>query len=106
MARDNALFQSLLKEFRGRIRDSYVAGEELPSQRQMSQMYGVSQTTILRVYKALETEGLLTILPRKRCVRASNFQKRKRNARLPRIGLITPLDRSHWEKVCFCHYQP
>ncbi len=60
-----ARYQDIALELVEAVRNSvYRPGERFPSVRESSRAYGVAVGTILRVYEALETQGLIQARPR------------------------------------------
>ncbi|MCI0520294.1 MAG: PLP-dependent aminotransferase family protein [Chloroflexi bacterium] len=64
---------------------TYLPGARIPSVRQMSRQQGVSISTVLQAYLALENSGLIEARPQ------SGYYVRRRNAeRLPEPGISAP----------------
>lgn len=66
-----SLYEQVASDLRRRLAaEEWIPGAQMPSERQTAESYGVSRVTARRALKALESEGLIVVLPQRGVFRA------------------------------------
>lgn len=92
MTRPVTVSDEVLRRVREHVQKSFAAGEKLPSQRELAELYGVSQATVHRALTRLAEEGEVEARSRVRWCRSEstrNISRKPRSRRALRVGLIT-----------------